>query len=104
MIEQKPKSGVPELVVVALKIVAAELIDHDYDDELGMTVVSRGATAKGRAEGGCQRNDNAQGSPSGGGFHREGSLHSRLVPPKSNAGTTRHCVALKVSRMGSLAA
>jgi len=39
MIEQKTKSGVPELIVVALEIVTAELIDHNHDDELGVTVV-----------------------------------------------------------------
>ncbi len=39
MIEQESKSGVAELVAVALEIVAAELVDDDDDDELGVTVV-----------------------------------------------------------------
>ena len=39
MIDQKTKSGVPELVAIALEVVAAELIDHNHDDELGVTVV-----------------------------------------------------------------
>jgi hypothetical protein len=50
MIEQKPKSGVTELVVVALEIVAAELIDDDDDHKLGMTVVGGTQTRNGQPE------------------------------------------------------
>jgi hypothetical protein len=36
--------------MVALKIVAAELIDDDHDDELGMTVVSGTEAGDGQPE------------------------------------------------------
>ena len=32
MVQQHTEAGVPELVAVALQVIAAELIDDDHDD------------------------------------------------------------------------
>ena len=43
-IEKNAEPGIPELVAIALEVIAAKLVDDDDHDELGMAVVSRGQT------------------------------------------------------------
>ena len=50
MIEEDAKSGVAELVMIAIQIVAAELVNHDDDHELGMSVVGRSQHGRGLAK------------------------------------------------------
>jgi hypothetical protein len=89
VIEEKTKSGVAELIAIAFEIVSAELIDHDHDYQLGMAVVGRRSSADGqernRQQGQRKKEENALRGQPFGGFHREGSLHSRIVTPKSEA-------------------
>ena len=42
VVEKEAEAGVAELVAVALEIIAAELVDDDHHDQLGMPVVSGG--------------------------------------------------------------
>jgi hypothetical protein len=42
VVEEETESAVSELVAIALEIVAAKLVDDDYDDQLGVAVVSGG--------------------------------------------------------------
>jgi hypothetical protein len=44
-IEKHAEASVAELVAIALQVIAAELVDHDDDNELGAGVVSAGANA-----------------------------------------------------------
>ena len=39
VIEEDAESGIAELIMIAIQIVAAELINHDDDNQLGMSVV-----------------------------------------------------------------
>jgi len=43
VVEQEAETGVAELIAIALQIVAAELVNHDHNDQLRMPVVSRGS-------------------------------------------------------------
>ena len=40
VVEQQAESAFTKLVAIPLKIVAAKLIDHDHDHQLGMAVIS----------------------------------------------------------------
>ena len=44
VIQQEPEPSFPELVVIAFDIIATELIDDDYDDELRMSIVGGSKT------------------------------------------------------------
>ena len=46
VVEEEAEAGVAELVAIALQVVAAELVDHDHHDQLGMAVVGRGGSAE----------------------------------------------------------
>ena len=46
-VEQQPKSAFAELISIAFQVVAAKLVNHDDDDQLGMRVVG-GAKASHR--------------------------------------------------------
>jgi len=42
VVEKETESGVAELIAIAFELVSAELVNHDDDDELGMSVVGGG--------------------------------------------------------------
>src|SRR5260370_39421105 len=49
-IEKHAEASLPKLVTIAFKIVAAELINHDYDNELGASVVGGCECGRDRAK------------------------------------------------------
>ena len=50
MVEQQAESAIAELVAIALQIIAAKLVDDNYDHQLGMGVVSGSKAAGGVAK------------------------------------------------------
>src|SRR5579862_4800233 len=47
VIEEKPEATLVELIAIAFEVIAAELINHDDDDQLGMSIVGRGEARHG---------------------------------------------------------
>ena len=47
-IQKKPEASFGKLVAVALQVIAAELIDDNDDDELGVSVVRRCEAVRGK--------------------------------------------------------
>ena len=77
MIKQEAKSSVAELVAVAFNIVAAELIDHNDDNELWMAIVGGRNRRFRNCKESCDVSHEVQdtaGRPREG-SHRERSLH-----------------------------
>ena len=58
MVEEEAEAGVAELVAVAFQVVAAELVDHDDNHQLGSGIVGRGVSGKGDAD---DRGEQGQG-------------------------------------------
>ena len=50
LVEEDTESAGAEQVAVTLKVITAELVDHDDHNQLGMSVVGRGGTANWQAE------------------------------------------------------
>src|SRR5580700_8346922 len=63
MVEEEAESAFAELVVIALQIVTAKLVDDNHHDELGMGVVSGGEAdwdrCRNQRGGDCQRKASA---------------------------------------------
>ena len=74
MVEQEAEAGVAELVAVTLQVVAAKLVDHDHDDQLGAAVIGRGEARTGKKrkeENQAQDGSQALARRSGGRWHRK---------------------------------
>ena len=39
MVEEQAKTTFAELVTIAFQVIAAELVNHNYHDQLGMSVI-----------------------------------------------------------------
>src|SRR5581483_486980 len=95
VIEQKPEPALAELIAVTLQVVAAELIDHDDDDQLGTSVVGRSKACRQQAE---HKQAEDQGTP--GDSHRD--VVYRIGRPKTMASSTVLNHDVMLSRKGSI--
>src|SRR5438270_8158767 len=86
VIEKETESAFAELVAIAFKVVTAELVNHDDDDQFRTSVVSRGGTGQGNTEHDRQQSQQNRGAAAGrpvGRWHRDGSLHGWRDKPKA---------------------
>ena len=51
VVEEEAEAAITELIAIALQIVAAKLIDHDHDNQLGMAIVRGSGSSRNR---GCR--------------------------------------------------
>ena len=83
-IEQQAKPTLHELIAIPLQVVTTKLVNHDDDNQLGMTVVGgsiRQASERGTKQGVSQQ---AGKQRSEGAFHRVGSLQPACRRTKAN--------------------
>ena len=106
MVHQQAKAGVAELGAIPLQIVATELVNDNDDDEFGMGVVGRGPGVRRRESSRKQRCGEKQPYRclSGGGFHREVSLHSEKESTKRGIRETRTADRLEAIPVALLSA
>ena len=108
VVEEQAESAFAELGAVALQIVAAELIDDDHDDQLGMGVVGRGEGGRNgdwvRSEDESghdgQQKTTARSNGAGEESHRRRVVYTggQLARKPSSLGYC-HCSQLKMSRL-----
>jgi hypothetical protein len=77
MIEQQPEATFAKFIAIAFQVVAAELINHNDDNEFGAAVVG-GSHAQTRPDCDDEQADNCVAEE----FHCRASLQPVRCPPK----------------------
>src|ERR1700730_16769143 len=84
-IEKHAEASLPKLVTIAFKIVAAELINHDYDNEPGASVVGGGECGRDRRkQQECRAKQQWRRAEGAGESHRE-LVYRRTRNPRSDS-------------------